>query len=111
MPSIAGNVSVLANARSANLIAGETFEFLPRPALVRLYLTASAAGLEADFLVGGAAEVLGAVIAPTNRSPLRLEDGVAEAGGNAGDRLFITALNTTGGALTVNWIVDITFVA
>jgi len=111
MPSIAGNVSVAANAQSANLLAGESFEFLPRPAIVRVYMTGAAAGFETDFLVGGAAAVLGAVVPGTNRSPLRLEDGVVEAGGGGGDRLFLTVLNTTGGALVVNWIVDIQFVA
>ena len=72
MPSIAGNVSVLANAQSANLLAGESFEFLPRPALVSVYMTGSAVGLETDMLVGGQAAVLGAVVPGTNRSPLRL---------------------------------------
>ncbi len=110
MPSIAGNLSVAANAQSPNLLAGESFEFLPRPALVSVYMTGSAAGLEADLLIGGTAQVLGAVIAPTNRSPLRLEDGMAQGGGGGGDRLFLTALNTTAGALTANWIVDIAFV-
>ena len=110
MPSIAGNVSIAANAQSANLLAGESFEFLPRPALVSTYMTGAATGLEADFLVGGAAAVLGADVPGTNRSPLRLEDGIVQAGGGGGDRLFLTALNTTGAAIVVRWIVDITFV-
>lgn len=110
MPSIAGNLSIAANAQSANLLAGESFEFLPRPALVSVYLTGSAAGLETDVLVGGAAAVLGADVPGTNRSPLRLEDGIVQAGGGGGDRLFVTVLNTTVGALTARWIIDITFV-
>ncbi len=107
MPSIAGNVSVAANTQSANLLAGEPFEFLSRPSLISVYMTGASAGLEADFLIGGAAQVLGNVIPPTNRSPLRLEDGIAQAGGAAGDRLFLTALNTTAGAIVANWIIDI----
>ena len=110
MPSIAGNVSVAANTQSANLLAGESFEFLPRPALVNVYMSGAAAGFDADFLVGGSAAVLGAAVPGTNRSPLRLEDGIVQAGGGGGDRLFLQALNTTAGALVINWIVDITFV-
>ncbi len=111
MPSIAGTVSVAANTQSANLLAGESFEFLPRPALVSVYMSGAAAGFTTDFLVGGAAAVLGAVVPGTNRSPLRLEDGIVQAGGGGGDRLFLQALNTTAGAVVINWIVDITFVA
>lgn len=110
MPSIAGNLSIAANTRSPNLLAGESFEFLPRPALVSVYGTGAAVGLEADFLVGGQAAILGADVAGTNRSPLRLEDGLVQAGGGGGDRLFLTMLNTTGAAIVANWIVDITFV-
>lgn len=110
MPSIAGNVSVAANARSANLLAGESFEFLTRPAVVAFYMSGAAVGLEADVLVGGSASVIGGVIPGTNRSPLREEDGIVQTGGAGGDRLFVTALNTTGAAIVVNWIVDITFV-
>lgn len=110
MPTIAGNSSIAANTRSGNLLAGQSFEFLPRPAIVSVYMTGSAAGLEADLLVGGRSVAQAAVVAPTNRSPLRLEDGMVQAAGAAGDRLFLQTLNTTGGALTENHIVDINFV-
>ena len=111
MPTIAGNSSIAANVRSANLLAGQSFEFLPRPAVVSVYGTGSAAGLEVDLLVGGRSVAQGAVVPGTNRSPLRLEDGIVQAAGLAGDRLFLQMLNTTGGALTENHIVDINFVA
>ncbi len=110
MPSIAGNSSIAANTRSANLLAGQSFEFLPRPAVVSVYLTGSAAGLEVDLLIGGRSVAQAATVPGTNRSPLRLEDGIVQAAGVAGDRLFLQALNTTGGALTENHIVDINLV-
>lgn len=107
MPSISGNLSVAANARSANLIAGDLYEFLPAASTVAIYLTGSAAGLQADVSLGGQTLAQAFVVAPTNRFPLREEDGVVVAGGVPGERLFISALNTTGGALTINWLVDI----
>jgi len=111
MPTIALSSSIAANVRSANLLAGQSFEFLNRPARVSFYQTGSAAGLEADILMGGRSIAQAAVVPPTNRSPLRLEDGIVQTTGLSGDRLFITALNTTGGALVQNLIVDIEFLA
>lgn len=111
MPSIALTASVAANARSANLLAGQSFEFLPRPAKVDFYATGSAVGLQTDILIGGRSVVNAATVPGTARSPLRLEDGIVSAGGAGGDRLFLTVFNTTGAAIVVQVIVDITFVA
>lgn len=104
---ISGNVSVAANTRSANLIAGEPFEFLSRSSVVSVYLSGSAAGFTGDFYLGGATLAYGAVVAPTNRTPLREEDGFVQGGGIAGARLFLAVLNTTAGALTINWLIDV----
>lgn len=110
MPLISGSVSVAANTRSANLIVGNQFEFLPQRAVVSVYMSGSAAGLEGTVLLGGTTLAHGATVAPTNRTPLREEDGFVQSGGRAGSRLFLEALNTTAGALTINWLVDIAFV-
>ena len=107
MPVISGNSSVAANTQSANLLAGDNFEFIGNPSEVRLYLSGSAAGFQADFLVGGIAHAQNAVVPATNRFPLREEDGIAGVGALPGERLFLSVLNTTGGALTINWLVDI----
>ena len=111
MPTISANVSVAANTRSANIVAGESFEFLTRPAIVSLYATGSALGLEADVLIGGRSVAQGADINANNRVPRRDEDGLVQFAGGAGERLFVTLLNTTAGALTGRWIFDINFVA
>ena len=110
MPLLSGNLSVAANARSGNLIAGEPFEFLARRAIVSVYLSGSAAGLTADVYLGGTTLAYGVVVAPTNRVPLREEDGVVQSGGVGGSRIFLSVLNTTGGALTINWLIDIQYV-
>ncbi len=111
MPTISNSVSVAANVRSANIFAGESFEFIPRPAVVSLYANGSAVGLAIDVLVGGRSVAVNADIPLTDRVPLREEDGIVQFAAAAGERLYATLLNTTGGALTGRWIVDINYVA
>lgn len=111
MPTISKSLSVAANSRSANIFAGESFEFITRPAIISLYANGSATGLQIDVLIGGRSVAVGADIALTDRVPLREEDGVVQFAAAAGERLFATLLNTTAGALTGRWIVDINFVA
>lgn len=111
MPTISNSVSVAANARSANILAGEPFEFITRPAVISFFANGAAAGLEADVLVGGRSVAVATDLAATNRVPLRDEDGVVQFAAAPGERLFITLLNTTAGALVARWIVDINFVA
>lgn len=111
MPTISASVSVAANTRSANIVAGESFEFITRPAIVSLYATGSALGLEADVLIGGRSVAQGADLNANNRVPFREQDGLVQFAAGAGERLFVTLLNTTAGALTGRWIFDINFVA
>lgn len=99
--------SIAANSRSANLLAGEQFEFLPSRCLIRIRMSASAVGLRADFQVGGISIVVNGAVPGTNRFPVIPDDHLLEVGGNRGERLFLTVLNTTAGALTVNTVVDI----
>jgi len=110
MPVISGQRSVAANVRSGNLLAGEVFEFMPSPGLVNFLLTQEVIGLQADILVGGSAEALAAVIAiraAANPFPVKPDDSLVIAGANAGDRLFIDILNTTGGAIIVHFLIEI----
>ena len=104
---ISGNVSVAANALSANVLAGNLYEFLPTRSVISFYSTGSAAGLLATLLVGGINYCDAQVIPPTNRFPIRPDDGMCQTGSRAGERLFLTFLNTTAGALTANWLLDI----
>ncbi len=110
MPVISGEISVGANARSGNIIAGDVFEFMPSPGLVNFLLTQAVIGLEADILVGGSAEALGAKLpirAAANPFPVKPEDSMVIAGANAGDRLFIDLLNTTGAAIIAQFLIEI----
>jgi len=99
-------LSVAANAVSANVLAGQLYEFLDRPQPVLLAATSSAVGINATFLIGGVAIINDQPISQANRFPV-LPDDVVTAIRRARGRLVLTFRNTTAGALTVNASVDV----
>jgi hypothetical protein len=108
MPRMSGQaVSVAANAVSANQVAGQLYEFLPRRTTVLLAATSSAVGINCTLLIGGRVVVNDAPISQANRFPIVPDDVVTQEVGGAGNRLILTFRNTTGGALTCNWSLDI----
>lgn len=100
-------VSIAANTRSANLLAGLEFEFAPAPSIVSVYVNGAAAGLNLDFLIGGESLAADALIPTTNRFPIRPDDLMVQHGALQGERLFLTLRNTTGGAVVGNVLVDV----
>jgi hypothetical protein len=100
------NVSVAANAVSANQLSGQLYEFLDRPMPVLLAAASSAVGLNCTFIVGGVAVVNDQPISQANRFPI-LPDDVVTAIRRAQGRMVLTFRNTTAGALTVNASVDV----
>lgn len=110
MPLIQDSVSVAANATNNNVLAGAQYEFLPAASRIDLYLTGSAAGLRAEFLIGGRSSLDNVEINANNRVPLRPDDYAASDVGRGGERLQLRLRNTTGAALTGFWAVDITFI-
>jgi len=107
MPSMSATVSVAANAVSANVVAGRQFEFIAVPSMVTVYATGAAAGLNATINIGGISYLDDSQVPPTNRFPLREEDGLVEAGALGGERILMTARNTTGAAIVFNWLIDV----
>lgn len=108
MPRMTGQaLSVAANATSTNQLAGQLYEFLDRPAKVMLAAAASAVGINVTWLIGGRAVINDQPISQANRFPV-LPDDVVTAEKGMG-RMILTFRNTTGGALTVNWTVDVAF--
>ena len=107
MPAMSGSDSIAANVRSPNILAGEQFEFLVAPSIVRLYTTTPLVGQQFDFNVGGE-QVLNASDVPNAaRYPTRDQDLVVEHGGLPGERLFLSINNSTGAAAVTQWIVDV----
>jgi len=99
--------SIPANTQVDNILSGKLHEFLGEDSVVRLLLTASAAGIRTSFLVGGEATVQDQEVSDANRFPVVPDDIVAEAAGFAGDRILVSVRNTTGGALTIQAAVDV----
>jgi len=99
--------SIAANSRSANVLAGEQFEFLPKPSLVRMRAAAAAAGIKCDLQIGSQTVISNGVVPGTNRFPVVPDDSLVEFSGGRSERLFLTYTNTTGGALVVQTVIEI----
>jgi len=100
-------VSVAANAVSANLLAGQLYEFLDRPARVMLAAAAAAVGVTCTLLIGGRAVVNDQFISQANRFPIIPDDVVTEETGIG--RMILTFRNTTGAPILVNFSLDVDF--
>ena len=106
MPRMSGSVSVGANATSANQLAGLLEEFIPRPSYVRVAATSSATGINTTVVAGRTVLANDQFISLANRFPIVPDDVILEHIVNRG-RLVLTFRNTTAGALTVIWAVDV----
>lgn len=107
MPLIQGSVSIAATSVNDNVLAGSQFEFLPYDARVAFGLVASATGLVLDVYSGQ--DALCEALAPStaNRFPINPDDFNLQDVAAAGERMKIRARNTTGGALTLFFAVNI----
>jgi hypothetical protein len=103
------SISVAANAVSTNQLAGEQYEFLPANAQVVLSCTGSATGLRVSLLAGGVSLIDDQAIGLQNRFPLIPDDIITQEVIPAGARLILKFRNTTAGALTAFWRVDVSF--
>ncbi len=107
MGVITGATSIAADSTSANLLAGDINEFLGRPSVVSLFVTAAAVGIRAQLLVGKDVVIDDQQVSDANRFPQTPEDFLSRGGGLAGQRLTLRFRNTTAGALIVEWRVSI----
>jgi hypothetical protein len=105
MPLMQDSVSVAANAVSANVLAGQLYEFVNPGTLVTVSVTGSATGLRATFICGTPI-INDQAINLQNRFPL-IPDDLLTTGPVPGGRMVLTARNTTAGALTFFWRVDL----
>ena len=105
MPMMQDSVSVLANTVSANVLAGQLYEFVPGGANVTVSVTGSATGLRTTFICG-VPIINDQAIGLQNRFPL-IPDDIITSGQMPGGRMVLTARNTTAGALTFFWRIDV----
>lgn len=110
MPVMTDSRSVAANAAVENILSGKLHEFISgmQAAQIRVFMSASAVGMNASVLVGGESFCQDQTVSNSNRFPIDPDDFLADAGGFAGDRILIGLRNTTGGAITVQTRVSIT---
>lgn len=107
MPVIQSSVSVAANSVNDNVVAGSQFEYLPYNARVNFGFCGSAAGLLVDVFSGQDIVAESMAVNTQNRFPINPDDFVLADIAAAGDRLKVRVRNTTGGALTLFWSVNI----
>ena len=106
MPTMQDSVSVAANAVSTNQIAGQLYEFVRRGTLCVLSATGSVTGLRLTFIINTPV-VNDQAIGLQNRFPI-IPDDIVFTGRVTAGRLFLTFRNTTAGAITAFWRVDVT---
>jgi hypothetical protein len=99
------SVSVAANSVSANVLAGQLYEFVQTGTNIVLSLTGSATGLRTTF-IANVPLLNDQAIGLQNRFPI-IPDDVIFQGRVRQARLVLTARNTTAGALTFFWRVDL----
>lgn len=106
MPTMQDSVSVAANAVSANQLSGQQYEFIPPGVNMVLSCTGSATGLRVTLTCGNVTLINDQAIGLQNRFPI-IPDDVMHAGPVPGGRMILTFRNSTGGALTAFWRVDV----
>lgn len=103
------SVSVAANSTTENVLSGNRYERSPFGiALGALYCAGSAAGLVAELNVGGRSITPPNTVNAQNRLPVIPDDLlVDEWVAYGGELIQIRVTNTTGGALTFNFKMEL----
>lgn len=105
MPTMQDSVSVAANAVSANVLSGQLYEFVEAGTPVTVSVTGSVTGLRTSFICG-VPLINDQAINLQNRFPL-VPDDIIHSGLVPGGRMVLTFRNTTAGAITAFWRVDL----
>jgi len=108
MPTMQDSVSVAANSVSTNQLAGLLHEFLQGAARVSVSATGSATGLRCTLLVMSVSLIQDTAIGLQNRFPL-VPDDLLTTEAVPGGRMILIFRNTTVGALTAFWRVDVDY--
>jgi len=102
------SVSVAANGTNTNVISGQRYDRAPFDAVGNLYCTGSALGLTAELNLGGVSVTPPTKVNAQNRLPV-VPDDILVQGWEApnGKLVQLTVVNTTAGALTFFWRIDL----
>lgn len=108
MPCISRSDSIGASATNENVLSGNLFEFLGADSLVSFGFAQSATGLQLD--ISASERLLAKTLVPIIKAttPVYPDDFIVKgAPALAGERLVVSARNTTAGALTLLTVVCI----
>lgn len=108
MPVIQKELSIAGNTANENILSGSAFEFLRQNAVVSIGVTGSATGLVCNIQSGADIVLEESPVAIKTTFPIIPDEMFYNDVGVLGDRLVIRVRNTTGGALTVRAIVQVT---
>lgn len=108
MPVIQKEVSVAANSTVENILAGSAFEFLRSNSVVSIGVTAAATGIVFSIQSGSDIVVEESAAYIKTQFPIIPDEMFYNDVGVMGDRLIVRARNTTGGALVVRVIAQVT---
>ena len=107
MPTMQDSVSVAANSVSSNVLAGQLYEFLEAGTQVTLSVITSATGIRATYICSvplindQAVRFRAAADFPLIPDDILMNEVVP------GGRQLLTFRNTTAGAITVQWRIDL----
>lgn len=107
MPTMQDSVSVPANSVSANVLAGQLYEFLEQGTQVTLSVICGATGVRCTYICGvplvndQAVRFRAAADFPLIPDDVFMQEVVL------GGRQILTFRNTTGAAITVQWRIDL----
>jgi hypothetical protein len=101
-------LSVAANSKSADIVIGSTYQYIPADGTLYLYARPSATGLNAQITVSGVNVVPDQVISITGTAGAlsKADHEICSIDVTAGSRVETYFRNTTGGAITVDCIVE-----
>lgn len=108
MPLVRKEQAIAANAVLDNILTGSIYEFMPWNAAVNIGLNCAATGLVATINSGSDTVLEEAPINIIDAFPKIPDDMFAQDVAAAGERLVIKVRNTTGGALTVRSLIQLT---
>ena len=108
MPQIRRETSIPANSTVDNIIDGSIYEFLPFNAALNIGANGSATGLVLTVNSGSDTVLEESPVNVSTNFPVIPDDMNIQDVAAAGERLVLKARNTTGGALTLRTLVQIT---
>lgn len=107
MPIAQAATLITTGAINANVLSGESVEFVERPSRVRVFITAEAAGeSRAQFSIGSRVVLVESPVSRQNRPPIVPDDLLLEDVAMPGERLTLRLRNTGAGSNTVFWRVE-----